>query len=729
MLIVFGVTIFFAAALLFLVQPMVGRLMLPLLGGAPGVWNTTMVFYQAVLLAGYAYAHVSIRWLGVRRQTLWHLLLLLFPLLVLPIAVPSGWLPPGNGQPALWLLGVLTVAVGLPFFVVAATSPLLQRWFAASGHRWAADPYFLYAASNAGSLLALMCYPVLIEPRLRLAEQSRWWATGYAGLVVLIAVCGLWTRRVAVREDAPVNAAAPPLTLRRRGRWLLLAFVPSSLMLGVTTYITTEIAPIPLLWVIPLGIYLLTFILAFARRKRVTRTWTKWALPVIVLALLWTVIGMLTGQHMEPLDWFLMPHLALLFVAALACHGELANDRPPPVQLTEFSLWVAGGGALGGMFTALLAPWLFPTVIEYPVAIVLACALLPGNALIWTDNRKRVWDVAGPLLLGLFTVGLIWLLTRTQLNPRWLGSALGFGVPSLLCLMFIRRPVRLALGITAILIGTAVPLLHYSHIIYQTRSFFGTHQVIADTVGGYHLLKQGSTRHGVQSCDPERRREPLSYFGRSGPLGQILGALPDQLKHQVAVVGLGAGTVACYGEPGQEWTFYEIDPAVERIARDPRFFTFLADSPAKIHVVLGDARLSLQQAPAGRFGVLILDAYCSDSLPLHLITREALALYLSKLTPDGVLAFHISARHLHLRPVLANLARDAGVSALYQYDYVDAEGLAQGLCPSQWLVMTRHPQSLEVLTMSGSWRVTRPNDSVGVWTDDYAGLFRIWTWD
>ena len=383
MAILFTITIFAGAALLFLVQPMFTRMVLPLLGGSPAVWNTSLVFYQTALLAGYAYAHVTTRRLGIRKQVLLHLVILLVPMFLLPIAIPREWVPTTQSNPIPWLLLVLTVSVGLPFFALSATSPLLQRWFAASRHQSAKDPYFLYAASNLGSLLALACYPIIIEPRWGLLQQTRWWSTGYVTLLVLMSICGLCVRRAVVNDDRVGKVAespAAPLPLRRRLRWLLLAFVPCSLMLSVTTYMTNEVAPIPLLWVIPLGIYLFTFVLVFARRRLVSHKWMVRALPLLVLIVLWTTIGLLLGQPMEPLDCFIALHLLTLFVVAMVCHGELANDRPPSLQLTEFYLWISAGGVLGGMFNALLAPWLFTTVLEYPITLILACAMVPYRA-------------------------------------------------------------------------------------------------------------------------------------------------------------------------------------------------------------------------------------------------------------------------------------------------------------------------------------------------------------
>jgi hypothetical protein len=726
-LILFTATIFLGALLLFLVQPMAGRMLLPSLGGAPAVWNTAMVFYQAALLAGYAYAHFATRWLGVKRQAGLHLVVLLAPLLVLPIGLPHGWTPPATTNPVWWLLTVLAVSVGPPFFVVAATSPLLQRWFATSEHRWAADPYFLYAASNLGSLLALVSYPVLIEPRLRLAEQSWCWAAGYAALVVLTASCALWTRHVA-RNVSNTGADTTKgdgvrITARRRLRWVLLAFVPCSLMLSVTTYITSEIAPIPLLWVIPLGIYLLTFILVFARRRVVPHIWMVRALPFVVLALAATM------GRFKPIDVLIVLHLAGLFVVAMVCHGEIANDRPSARHLTEFYLWMSAGGVLGGIFNALLAPLIFSSVLEYPLTLALACLLMPRRGAASPSRRAHVLDIVLPITLGLFTTIFILYLCIGPPGNILLTQALMFGVPPVLCFGFVRRPLRFALGLMAIMMATAWAAGDRARTLHVARGFFGSHRVTIDSAWQHHVLFHGNTLHGLQSRDASRRRQPLSYYARSGPLGQTITALPNELRQCVAAVGLGAGTVACYGERGERWTFYEIDPVVERIARNPRYFTFLKDCPANVEVVLGDARLSLCAAADGQFGLIILDAYSSDSIPLHLITREALALYLQKLAPRGVIAFHITNRHLDLEPVLANLAQDAGLFALHQRDSdISVAEYRQGKRPSHWVVMTRQPSSLAGLTTDPRWQPPCQRADVGVWTDDYASLFRVWSW-
>jgi hypothetical protein len=738
-LILFGVTIFVGASLLFLVQPMFARMALPLLGGAPAVWNTAMVFYQATLLAGYAYAHVTTHWLGPRRQAGLHLLVLLLPLLVLPIALPPGWTPPGDTSPIPWLLALLTVAVGVPFFAVSATSPILQAWFAATGHRTARDPYVLYAASNLGSMLALLAYPALVERLLRLDAQSRLWAWGYGALVVLAAVCALtlWRAGRAGRSGEPGSerAASPPgsatpdgvdqpLTAARRARWVVLAAVPSSLMLSVTTYLSTDIAAIPLLWIVPLAIYLLTFTLVFGRRRLVPhRVWVE-LLPVALLPL----VLVLVARANEPLALIIPTHLVVFFVAAMVCHGELARDRPDPRHLTGFYLWLSVGGVVGGAFTALVAPLVFTNVLEYPLVLALLPLLPARPPAAWQGRTRQVRDVLLPLGLGALTVGLIVGLERAGFGPEAIGPAVGLVI--LLCLAFRRRPVRFALGLAAVLLAGSVYRGEEGQLLYAERSFFGVSRVTRDPSGRYHMLMHGTTLHGMQALASARRREPLTYFHPSGPLGQFFAAVDGPTpRRAVAVVGLGTGSLACYGRPEQRWTFYEIDPTVLRIAGNTRFFTFLRDCPPKPFVVLGDARLTLVRAPDGAYDLIVLDAYSSDAPPMHLITLDAVRLYLTKLAPGGVLLFNISNRHLVLEPVLGAIARAAELVARTRDDarVGDAERLA-GKVESQWVVMARRAEDLGALREDPLWKAPAAPPDLLPWTDNFASLLAAFRW-
>ncbi len=738
MLILFGATIFVGASLLFLVQPMFARMALPLLGGAPAVWNTAMVFYQAVLLIGYGYAHVTTRWLGVHRQAGLHLLILLVPLLALPIALPAGWTPPGHTSPIPWLLGLLAAAVGLPFFAVSATSPVLQAWFAATGHPAARDPYVLYAASNVGSMLALLAYPLVVERLLPLPAQSRLWAWGYGALLLLAAGCALalWRSRAragdpvaappAAREPAGATApsAVAPLGAGRCARWVVLAAVPSSLMLSVTTYLSTDIAAIPLLWIVPLALYLLTFALVFGRRRIVPhRLWVE-VLPVALLPL----VLVLVARANEPLVLVIGTHLAVFFVAAMVCHGELAQDRPDPRHLTAFYLWMAGGGVVGGAFTALVAPRVFRDIFEYPLVLVLL-PLLPARApAAWSGTRRQVLDVVLPLALGGVTVGLIRGLERVGAGPGAIGPAVG--VVTLICLTFARRPVRFALGLAVLLVAGSVYRGEEGPVLYAERSFFGVSRVTRPPSGAYHMLLHGTTLHGMQALAPGRRRELLTYYYRSGPLGQVFPAIyAVGPRPAVAVVGLGAGSIACYGQAGQRWTFYEIDPTVLRIANDPRFFTLLRDCGPKPLVILGDARLTIARAPDAAYDLIVLDAYSSDAPPLHLITLDAFQLYLTKLAPGGVLILNISNRHLVLEPVVGAIARAAGLVARTRNDsHIDPQERLVGKVESQWVVLARRGKDLGALLDDPHWRALDAPPDLAPWTDNFSSLLTAFRW-
>jgi SAM-dependent methyltransferase len=424
-------------------------------------------------------------------------------------------------------------------------------------------------------------------------------------------------------------------------------------------------------------------------------------------------------------------HLAVFFVAAMLCHGRLAADRPTAAHLTEFYLWMSVGGVLGGVFNALLAPLLFNSVVEYPVTLVLACAV--GLApLAGEDTKRPAWtwfDWLGPVLLGGLTAGLMGWVQASRFRADATIAGLMFGLPALICYFFSRRPLRFALGVSALLVAGSFYQGQRGQVLYVERTFFGVHRVTLDPTGQYHLLVHGKTLHGMESLDPGRRDEPLTYYHRTGPIGQVLELYGQEASKKIGAIGLGAGSLASYAKPGQSWTYFEIDPVVLKLARDERFFTFLRDSPANLRVVLGDARLSLAREPNGAFDVLVVDAYSSDSIPVHLVTREALALYLQKLAPGGLLAFHISNWHLDLEPVFANLAHDAGLDCLVRDDTaVPPELLALGKSPSVWLVMSRRPDELLALSRDPRWRPGQGNDEQKVWTDDYSSLLSVFRW-
>ena len=737
----YACTLFVAGALLFLVQPMFARMVLPLLGGSPAVWNTAMLFYQVALLVSYLYAHASQRWLTRAQQVTVHLVLILLPLLVLPIALPRAWIPPTESTPIPWMLAVMSTAIGLPFCVVATTGPLMQAWFSQLDDPAAKRPYRLYVASNAGSMLSLLSYPLLLEPTLPLASQSRLWTVGYGMFALLSVACAIVFRRrstaippVASRiADAQASAgqhATQPLGFGRRMRWLLLAFVPSSLMLSVTMYLSTNIAPIPLLWAAVLAIYLLTFILAFARSPLIPRRLVRRAMPVGVLLLILTMLAPIR----LPIYPLIVLNVLVFFIIALACHAALADDAPAPSQLTDFYLWLSIGGAFGGIFNAIVAPQIFSSVLEYPVVLVLASLLIraPGPMFPNDDSVSTPtgWlrtdpvmpmDFALPALLAALMYLSFVIADQLHIASPSARAAVTAAVPVLLCLGLVGRPLRFALGIAALISVNALANRNPREM-YAERSFFGITRVLASADGDYTQLVHGSTLHGMQAHDSARRREPVSYYFRNGPVGQLIrsreiaGAL-----HRVAVVGLGTGTLACYRQAGEAWTFYEIDPAIRRIALDSRWFTFVRDCAPESKIVLGDARLSLRAAHGDAYDLIILDAYSSDAIPVHLMTREALALYRARLAPGGAIAFHISNLYFDLAPVVAALARDAGMASRRMHDSpVAPEDDNRGKWASEWVAVARDSVDLGTLLHDARWVADSPPPSTPVWTDDFS---------
>ncbi len=737
----FSFSLFFSAALLFLVQPMVGKMILPMLGGTPAVWNACMLFFQAMLLAGYAYAHLTTTWLGVRWQAAMHLVVVLAPLLLLPIVVGDVAPPGGDTNPVFWLLGRLFLAVGAPFFVVATTGPLLQRWFASTGHATSHDPFFLYAASNAGSLLALLGYPLLLEPAMTLRGQSELWSSLYWVFMAAVAGCAmlLWMSRSHAAVAAKFGSrrtkevvddlrdAATKLTASRRLWWILASFVGSTLMLGVTAHITSNLAPVPLLWVLPLAIYLLTFILVFAKSRPIPHELMTKLLPFLLLPL-----ALVTFLELPRYGWVaIIAHLVVFFVAAMVCHGTLADSRPHAKHLTEFYLWLSVGGVLGGIFNALVAPMVFSTIVEYPLALMLACLFLPRPA-----PTKNGVNITHAYVIPLVVMGILSLLAIVIVRVGAWGDSLGmratvFAPLALLCFGFKDRPMRFAVGLGIYMVALgAYRETHRGAMLEVSRNFFGVKRVTVDPTGTFRVLVHGGTTHGKEFVDPSRAGEPLTYYHRSGPLGDIFRTANKIARPtDIAAIGLGAGSIASYVEPGQSLTFYEIDPDVARIALNPAYFTFLMNCRGECDIVLGDGRLSIGAVDDNNYGLIVLDAFSSDAIPTHLVTREALQLYLSKLAPGGLLAFHISNRYLDLEPLIAVLARDAGLTGYVRSDLeLSEDDKAGGKTPAIWAVLARGEAALGELPENSQWKplplgVTRP-----VWTDQYTSILSYVVW-
>lgn len=873
----FAVTLFTSASLLFMVQPMVGKLVLPLLGGSPAVWNACMVFFQALLLLGYLYADRLTRQKDARKQWIIHigvmalpvgafLMAILFSSRHTPISAAESLAPTGEGSAILSVLAILSVAIGIPFFVVSTSATLLQKWFTYTGHPSARDPYFLYAASNFGSLISLLGYPIFIEPNMAQGDQTWFWAAGFVALFGLIAYCGwaaanplgvppgatLATATVGATQHAsgkqqgkqfvgsntnqqkaapsPTDHKAvpvappkePPPSWARMAKWTALAFVPSSLMLGVTFHMTTDIASIPLLWVGPLALYLVTFIIAFGRVPPWFRILIGNLAPVMILLLVFVLISGVPDK----VGLRLLLHLLTFFATALMCHYELARDRPSPQYLTTYFLIMSLGGVLGGIFNSLLAPLVFPLAYEYPLALIIACLMVPNLNPLTQDEKEskmsketalvadaavggsvsliayvgrwimrfvdyhdwrfsRALDIIIPVFVGLG----FWQLQKMPEHFEWYGKMLAriadnmpwkvgnmtvyiiitYAFPVMLCFFFVDRPLRFALTVAAIL-GPVTYKELGAGAIYTERSFFGilkieegiSKQYLHDrtkedqpvlrgedgkpiVMGRYEYLRlvHGTTLHGTQVSYHDRhilddfqmltaanpwdnlavwgaihtfdaRQEPLTYYHRTGPVGAMFNELKRRGKEKepVAMVGLGTGSVACYAEKGQKLTFYEIDPAVRNIVEKPTKvmnekevrekgaapimgpFTYVDDARkrgAEIDFRMGDARLMLKQDTDRKYQLLLVDAFSSDSIPVHLLTNEAVQLYLDRLTDDGILALHISNKYVRLEPVVAAIAAHHNLVARVWND--DAER-QHGKTASSWVVLARSREAL-----------------------------------
>jgi hypothetical protein len=724
LLIGFTSTLFLSALLLFAVQPMFAKMVLPILGGSPAVWSVAMCFFQAALLGGYAYAH----WLNSHVRTpiavLIHLGVVMTAMLMLPLGIAEGWGNPPEDGLHFWVLALFAVSIGLPFFALAGNSPLLQAWFARTGHKHAQDPYFLYGSSNLGSLLALLSYPILIEPAAALMQQSGLWSLGYKALAVFVGLCGIAMLVSRVPKQAahkPAETAVSEHTpLRQCLVWMGLAFVPSGLLVAVTSHISTDVAAAPFLWVLPLALFLLTFVITFQRK------------PILphkaMLALQPITVGALVIAMQFPLGNFwpviVAIHLIAFFICAMVCHGELVQRRPKANDLTRFYLWMSLGGALGGLFTGLIAPQIFSSVLEYPIMIVLALLVRPG---IFTSNT-RTWVREGALmfLLLVLAIGpnLIAGLNIIQDAPEYYIAI--FTVLGAAIILARTNPVRLiGLVTVTLLAGNALTSQATSGTSY--RGFFGVNKVVVTKDGKFRLLKHGTTLHGAQKLtgDSNSAPEPLTYYHREGPFADVItAARRDHPLNNVGVIGLGTGSLACYRKGSENWKFYEIDPIVVELASDPKKFTFLSKCAPNAKLIVGDARLTLGEEPAGLFNLLILDAFSSDAIPVHLLTREALLMYLSKLGKNGILAFHVSNRNMDLRPVLAAVAKDLGLAALTRHGGLAGKLKDTYKTPATLVAFARNESGLDTLRSMKDWGPLQ-NKGWRVWTDDYSNVLGV----
>lgn len=730
LIILFAGTLFASASLMFVLQPLFGKLLLPLLGGSPAVWNTCMVFYQSILFLGYGYAHALATRLSLNRQILLHITVIAISLLSLPVALPDTLSPPTESDPTFWLLWILFLAVGLPFFVVSTTAPLMQKWFAHTGHHTCHDPYYLYAASNTGSLMALLSYPFLLEPNIGLNLQKISWSIAYTLLCLLLAGCAftLWKNQ----QKPQTSEKNTDTTSDQPGRfeqlhWLLLALVPSSLLLGLTNFISTDIASVPLLWIIPLTVYLLSFVLVFSK-------WHPFIHPLMLRLQPVFLVPFLAFAFVNPGDlpyWiYLILHVLAFFFAVMVCHGELAKRRPHTRYLTRYYLIMSFAGMLGGMVNTFVAPFIFNGIYEYPIMIALALLLRPG---INSFSIKEVsWQILLPALLLAIGWGLY--LANPDLVTHFDTLAISLMLISLLAYGLRSRPIAYGL-VSGAVIALALGLHGLSaHTLYQERSFFGVlavkESVLTDEQGHperYHELFHGTTKHGAERLKPEWLRVPLTYYSQPGPMGQLFKEY-DAVNSQwtIGIVGLGAGAMSCYAKPGQRWSLYEIDPLVIKIAENPKYFHYLSECAKNAVTRVGDARLSLAAEPDHRFDLLVMDAFSSDSVPTHLLTKEAIELYFKKLKPDGILAFHITNRHLSLKKVISVNAEQLHLASLIQ-EYQPRRAMPL-VVATDWVVMAKQEATLALLQQSnlGSWQKMSLYFDMQAWTDDFTNIVTIW---
>lgn len=743
-MVLYGVTIVTSAFLLFLVQPIIAKQILPWFGGSAAVWTTCVVFFQAVLLAGYAYAHGLTRCRAQRTQALVHIALLALSIAALPIIASDAWKPTSDADPAWRILGLLAASVGLPYFLLASTGPLIQKWFAddRAHAAHAARVYRLFALSNLGSLVGLLIYPFAVEPYATLRSQAWGWSAGYVVFALTCAACAWRVRsRAAAASSIPpgapaIDCAAAP-GLARHAYWLGCAALGSMLLLAVTNHITQNIASIPFLWVLPLSLYLLSFVVVFegrAGRGWYVRRWWLGPVLVAVIAMAW---GLSAHRGVLGIYAAIPIYSVGLFLACVFCHGELAESKPVPAYLTQFYLCLAAGGALGGLFVALVAPKVFSNYWETPLALVgvSALGLFASRA-----QRPLAW-LAGSAL-GMAAAALILLASGSAPFESLRDSIPGHGSAAFIAILsgaavsilvvaaWRRWPLAIAVAIGALVCTGFYSWNYYRFLsqdtIYTSRNFYGTLRVKETAPGPLQQrqLLHGVILHGDQFTAASMRRLPMTYYGPGSGIALALRELrPDKSPLAVAMIGLGTGTLTAWGNRGDRYRIYELNPAVVDVAR--RDFTYLSDSRAALTLVLGDARLSMErelaQGSAMRFDVIAVDAFSSDSIPVHLMTREALRVYLRYLKPDGIVAFHVSNRFLDLVPVVSQLARDAGLSAIKVID----EPKAVEYLPSDWVLVTRNGDFVHRESVLRAPRKVEDARAIPLWTDQFNNLFKI----
>lgn len=796
MVLIFTVTVFLSAGLLFSVQPMVAKTLLPVFGGGSSVWTTCMLFYQTLLLLGYLYAHVLMTRCKRGAQMIIHAIVLLSAI-VAGVLFDTPEAPPhASTFPVPWLILQLMLVSGLPFFAISSAGPLIQGWFARTGHHRANDPYFLYAASNAGSLIGLLAYPLVFEPNLGVGMQRELWLLGFAlfGFMAIYAASRTIRARKLTpkeakrkrkaerrlsREDREIEARATmvtpspetdehaphidaPITWRRRVWWVYLAFVPSSILLGVTTYITTDVVSLPLLWVLPLALYLVTMIIAFS--GLVERAVTDFMRPMVILIIGAMILIMANELNAEgPMALIVIVELLLLFSVGIVCHGRLSLDRPDAKHLTEFYLLMSVGGAMGGLFNGVVAPLLFDTNLEYPIALVLSVAVLPWSTDLagMTAERIRRIKLTRRIVLPVVSLGYVLLMgffgpaiaafiqelltgePYEQAPVNMTLVAMISSVPPLLVYLAWKDGLACALTLLFPMVAIQYSSMSDGRTIYRERTFYGihevTHQRLYDPFSerwiNIHVIHHGTTIHGIQYLEEDLELEPLGYYHFDGPCGMIMDTIKSMRPQgaRIGIMGLGSGAIAAHGREQDSIVFFEIDPEVEHIARDPELFTFLEKAPADIEVRLGDGRKLIEESEEmgePKYDLIHADAFSSDSIPTHLLTVEAIELYFRRLTDDGMVVLHISNRYLDLMPLVFELAvQTTPYAPLVATDNNIPDHQQMYRFPSVWVVLTRNPDTAQRLLDAGMESyIVAPEDRIRVWTDDYSNILSLIKW-
>jgi hypothetical protein len=732
-LITYTAAIFVSALLLFSVQPLFTKMVLPRLGGSPAVWSVAMVFFQSLLLFGYAYAHYLMTIRNRLVPVVVHLALLIIAALTLPLSIATGWGdPPATGTP-FWLLGLFAVSIGLPFFALAANNPMLQAWFVRTGHPDGPDPYFLYASSNIGSFLALLTYPIVFEPMFTLRMQNIMWTGGYVLLIALIATCGVLLMRSPhyvpqTSDSAP--AVAPGWLLR--ARWIFLAAVPSGLLVAVTAHISTDVAAAPLLWVLPLSLYLLTWVLVFQSRPLIPHKFVLMLQPLAIAG----VVYLLAFGGERNLLLTLGGHQLCFFIIAMACHGELARTRPAARYLTGFYVALSFGGMVGGLFAGLIAPYTFSWIAEYPILVVLAALCRPKEE----DVPPLLAKISRWSWLLVIAAGIA-AIVPLQIG----GEALTFMREQMVSIVASIAALTVVLVVLfradrysiASLIAIAMVLVRLypneDGKVETVRSFFGVHKIVTNADGAYRVLMHGTTIHGAQrllnadGTPVQGRPEMITYYQADGGIGGAIEAIRERKGGDLraAVIGLGAGTLTCQNRPGEVWRFFEIDQSMIDTAADPKYFSYIRDCYPDIKPVLGDARLTFAKEPDGLYDIIVVDAYSSDAIPIHLATQEAMAIYKQKLAPHGVVVMHVSNRHLELSSVVVGIADANGLKS-WVFSH-DAGRDSEYVFSTTVVISARAAADIGRLADDEKWVLTEARKDRRVWTDDYSNILgAVW---